>query len=256
MTQRFAQGFFESGVLPTYGLMIGMWCVTIWLSVLQPDGCLHRYTKSEQALRNPLWYSLGFSAGALGTVISYGLVHIQPSGLKIWQLLYIFWGAVTMAWGILAYLILPNSQGTMRGLTERQRYIVSEDLHASLGSLTRTSRLQGRRTTANEPGHRSKPPLQERPSLGDPARCACLGSWLFDFSGRMPDGDGHHIRTHHLYFDGFRYLYDCRHVCTGSSSRHNLRHTRVRAQLSNVPSRDLTLLFFLQRLYWHESPQL
>ncbi|KAL7005623.1 hypothetical protein EMMF5_004868 [Cystobasidiomycetes sp. EMM_F5] len=114
MTQRFAQGFFESGVLPTYGLMIGMW-----------------YTKSEQALRNPLWYSLGFSAGALGTVISYGLVHIQPSGLKIWQLLYIFWGAVTMAWGILAYLILPNSQGTMRGLTERQRYIAVERLRTN-----------------------------------------------------------------------------------------------------------------------------
>jgi MFS transporter, ACS family, allantoate permease len=63
------------------------------------------------------------SAG-LGYVISgissFGIGHIQ-SRLDSWRLIFLIWGAITFAWGLLLAFLLPGSPLTAKFLSESER---------------------------------------------------------------------------------------------------------------------------------------
>lgn len=66
------------------------------------------------------------SAG-LGYVISgissFGIGHIQ-SYLESWRLIFLIWGAITTAWGILLVFFLPGSPLNASFLTDHERALV------------------------------------------------------------------------------------------------------------------------------------
>lgn len=65
------------------------------------------------------------SAG-LGYVISgissFGIGHIHSS-LDSWRLIFLIWGAITFAWGILLALLLPGSPVNAKFLSEDERVL-------------------------------------------------------------------------------------------------------------------------------------
>jgi MFS family permease len=108
--QRFFLGLCEAGVTPAYTLITSMF-----------------YKKQEQSLRFPLWYATGFCGLGCGSFITYGLVHIE-TGFAKWKIMYLFYGVLTVIWAVVAWFVLPDSPGSCRWFTEREKYIVSEPI--------------------------------------------------------------------------------------------------------------------------------
>ncbi|KAB5530270.1 major facilitator superfamily domain-containing protein [Coniochaeta sp. 2T2.1] len=107
MAVRFFLGAFEAAIAPGFSLVMGTW-----------------YTRREQPLRYGLWFCGAPFATLLGGVISYGIGHIEGS-LASWKLLFLIFGAVTAAWGLVALIFLPDSPANAFWLSKSQRKIAA-----------------------------------------------------------------------------------------------------------------------------------
>ncbi|EXJ64983.1 hypothetical protein A1O7_01322 [Cladophialophora yegresii CBS 114405] len=89
---RLLLGVFEASSAPCLILITGMW-----------------YKREEQPLRVAIWY-LGVGAGTIvGALASFGFQHYTDKSFKSWQIMFLVFGIVTAAWGIVVFLILPDS---------------------------------------------------------------------------------------------------------------------------------------------------
>ncbi|KAH8714652.1 major facilitator superfamily transporter [Ilyonectria robusta] len=99
-------GVFEASINPGTMLLFSMY-----------------YTRSEQPLRMGIWIgSAGFGYVIAG-IASFGIGHIQSS-LAAWRLMFIIWGSITAAWGLILWLTLPDAPTRAKFLTEKQRALV------------------------------------------------------------------------------------------------------------------------------------
>lgn len=73
------------------------------------------------------------SAG-LGYIISgissFGIGHINAS-LASWRFIFLIWGAITTAWGIILACLLPGSPLTARFLTDRERKLAIDRIKSN-----------------------------------------------------------------------------------------------------------------------------
>ncbi|KAL8279318.1 hypothetical protein RQP46_008355 [Phenoliferia psychrophenolica] len=105
------------GVTPCFLVFTSMW-----------------YTKSEQALRVGIWYS-GTGWGVLiGSPLAYGILKIKTH-IALWRVLYLFWGSITIVFGIALFVFLPSSPVNTRYLSKRERYIAVERLREDQSSI-------------------------------------------------------------------------------------------------------------------------
>ncbi|GAA5957215.1 hypothetical protein JCM3765_000393, partial [Sporobolomyces pararoseus] len=74
--------------------------------------------KKEQPLRTALFYNT--FAGVFGGILSYALGHINGSLAK-WKYLFIVYGSVTVAFGLLVTAILPSRPETAWFFNQRER---------------------------------------------------------------------------------------------------------------------------------------
>lgn len=120
-TVRFLLGMFEATISPGFVAITGMW-----------------WTRQEQASRSAIWISfLGFF-GTIGGLITFGIGHIEGS-LPTWKLIYIILGAVTIVWGVLFVLVVPDNPATTKWLTEEERVVaVQRVIENKMGTKTRT----------------------------------------------------------------------------------------------------------------------
>ncbi|KAH8891611.1 MFS general substrate transporter [Thozetella sp. PMI_491] len=105
ITLRVLLGVFESCVSPSMMLITSMW-----------------YKRREQPLRFGLWagsVGLGIIVGAL---CSYGLQHYQGTTFKSWQIMFLCFGLITIFFGILVVLYLPDNPMSCH-LTQRERVV-------------------------------------------------------------------------------------------------------------------------------------
>ncbi|GFG26543.1 uncharacterized transporter C460.05 [Aspergillus udagawae] len=102
---RFLLGFVEAVVNPGFVLLMSMW-----------------YTAQEQPLRLEAYYCTNGIATMFGGLIGYAVGHIT-SGLPRWMYVFLIFGAVSVATGILSLLLLPDLPSTARFLTPRERAI-------------------------------------------------------------------------------------------------------------------------------------
>lgn len=104
-TNRFILGALEATVNPGFVLIMSMW-----------------YTSAEQPLRLEIYYCTNGIATMFGGLIGYAVGHIN-SGLPKWMYVFIIFGSISTAWGIVSLLVLPDLPSTAKFLTERERLI-------------------------------------------------------------------------------------------------------------------------------------
>ncbi|KAJ3495451.1 hypothetical protein NLG97_g3391 [Lecanicillium saksenae] len=103
MALRFLLGAFESSISPGFSLVTGLW-----------------YKPSEHAARHGIWFAGNTTAALFGGLLAYAIGHIK-SDIAAWRWLFIIFGIVTLAWGIVLLFFLPDSPLDARFLTPEER---------------------------------------------------------------------------------------------------------------------------------------
>ncbi|CED84380.1 Permease of the major facilitator superfamily [Phaffia rhodozyma] len=91
VVQRFFLGLVEAAVSPGFLAITTMW-----------------YKKEEQAIRLGIWYSATGIFSMLSGALNYGLGSAKGS-LPPWKNLYLFAGAITLAWSFVILAFVPSS---------------------------------------------------------------------------------------------------------------------------------------------------
>lgn len=103
MTVRFLLGAAEAAVAPGFALVVAMF-----------------YRRDEQPLRQGLWFAGNCIANIIGGLVSYGIEHID-SPLANWRVLFLILGAVTVAYSVFLWTLLPDSPTKARFLNTREK---------------------------------------------------------------------------------------------------------------------------------------
>ncbi|KAH8732126.1 major facilitator superfamily transporter [Phaeosphaeriaceae sp. PMI808] len=87
---RFLLGLFEAPITTCFMMMVSMW-----------------YVRDEQPLRAGLFYCCNGIGSMLGGILSYGIG--QMDGFPVWRAVFLICGGITVVWGVLLLLCLPDS---------------------------------------------------------------------------------------------------------------------------------------------------
>lgn len=85
------------------------------------------YTRRQQPVRMGLWYTANGLGIAGGGLLGYAIGHINGS-LPSWKYEFLIIGALCSVWGIVMFIMLPDSPVTARLLTPKQRRMAVERL--------------------------------------------------------------------------------------------------------------------------------
>ncbi|TGJ83374.1 hypothetical protein E0Z10_g5406 [Xylaria hypoxylon] len=107
-TNRFFLGFAESLVNPAFVLIMSIW-----------------YKNDEQPLRLEAYYCTNGLATMFGGLIGYAVGHIT-TGLPRWMYVFLIFGAISLATGIVSVFVLPDVPATAPFLNQRERAIATE----------------------------------------------------------------------------------------------------------------------------------
>ncbi|KAF2704112.1 MFS general substrate transporter [Pleomassaria siparia CBS 279.74] len=66
------------------------------------------YKRSEHPLRMGIWIGSAGIGYVLAGIASFGIGHIGGS-LSSWKYMFLIWEAITTSWGVVIYLVLPDS---------------------------------------------------------------------------------------------------------------------------------------------------
>ena len=78
------------------------------------------YTRRQQPVRMGIWYTANGLGIAGGGLLGYGIGHIKGS-LPSWKYEFLIIGAMCSSWGIVMFIMLPDSPVSAKFLTKRQR---------------------------------------------------------------------------------------------------------------------------------------
>ncbi|KAL2789383.1 major facilitator superfamily domain-containing protein [Aspergillus keveii] len=95
-------GALESTISPGLSLVTGLW-----------------YKRSEHASRHGIWFAGNSIASIFGSLITYGIGHIN-NGIDPWRWIFIIFGIITFAYGIVFYIYLPDTPQSARFLTAKE----------------------------------------------------------------------------------------------------------------------------------------
>ena len=85
------------------------------------------YTRKQQPIRMGIWYTANGLGIAGGGLLGYGIGNIKGS-LPSWKYEFLIIGALCSLWGIVMFIMLPDSPVTAKLLTNRQRRMAIERL--------------------------------------------------------------------------------------------------------------------------------
>lgn len=69
-----------------------------------------------------IWVGSAGLGYVVAGIASFGIGHIGSS-LASWRLIFLIWGAITTAWGVVLMCLLPGSPLTTRWLSEHERVV-------------------------------------------------------------------------------------------------------------------------------------
>ncbi|GKT41918.1 putative transporter [Colletotrichum spaethianum] len=81
------------------------------------------YSRKEQPVRMGIWIGSAGLGYVTAGIVTFGIGHVQGS-IASWRILFLFWGAITVAWGVLMLVFLPGSPLTTKFLSEKERAMV------------------------------------------------------------------------------------------------------------------------------------
>ncbi|KAL4898200.1 MFS general substrate transporter [Aspergillus ambiguus] len=109
MAVRFFLGMAEGVVTPAFMLISTGW-----------------YARQDQPLRMGIWFSFNGIAQIVGGLLSYGLGHVHVNNIEPWKWMFIVTAALSIAWSIIIYFLLPDSQLTAWFLNDAEKYAAIE----------------------------------------------------------------------------------------------------------------------------------
>ncbi|KAI8223617.1 putative transporter [Colletotrichum sp. SAR 10_99] len=110
LAARFFLGTFEASVAPSFVAITQMW-----------------WRRREQTLRISYWYAMNGFTNMFGSLITYGLGHIS-SKLKEYQIIFLFFGVITVAFSVLMFFYMPDSPVEAKFLNDHDKVIAVERL--------------------------------------------------------------------------------------------------------------------------------
>ncbi|KAF9922493.1 hypothetical protein FBU30_007359 [Linnemannia zychae] len=123
LAARFFLGLTESGLFPGSVYLISLW-----------------YTRSEQALRNGLFFSTATMAGAFGGVLAYGIAQMDGvSGLHGWQWIFLLEGLPTVLLTVVVYFFLPDFPSNAPFLNAEEKELAVRRLLIDAGPAVETA---------------------------------------------------------------------------------------------------------------------
>ncbi|KAM9877807.1 hypothetical protein VD0002_g3293 [Verticillium dahliae] len=114
LVMRFLLGAFEASVAPSFIALTHMF-----------------WRRREQPLRMSLWYAMNGFTAMFGSLMTWGLARI-PSTLRPYQVIFLFFGLVTVAFAVVMFRCMPDAPADARFLTPRDRRIAVERLRLGL----------------------------------------------------------------------------------------------------------------------------
>ncbi|KAK8080101.1 hypothetical protein PG997_007919 [Apiospora hydei] len=112
---RFLLGVSEAVVNPGFVLVMSMW-----------------YRGAEQPLRLVAYYSMNGVAGIFGGLLGYAIGHITSGPLPgQWMYIFLIFGAVSLAWGVVFLVWMPDLPSRARFLAEDERVVAVERVAAN-----------------------------------------------------------------------------------------------------------------------------
>ncbi|KAL4922604.1 major facilitator superfamily domain-containing protein [Aspergillus aurantiobrunneus] len=103
-------GIFEAGIPPAFIAITQMW-----------------YRRREQPMRLSSWYAMNGVVNMFGSLIAFGLGHIK-SNLAPYQIIFLFFGLLTVAFAFVVLFFLPDSPMQSKFLKEEDKLLAIERL--------------------------------------------------------------------------------------------------------------------------------
>ncbi|KAF4455576.1 hypothetical protein F53441_2100 [Fusarium austroafricanum] len=103
MVVRVLLGAFEAAINPGTMLLFSMY-----------------YMRREQPLRLGIWLGSAGMGYIIAGIASFGIGHVKSS-LTSWRVLFIIWGSITVAWGIILTFFLPGAPMRAKFLTPDEK---------------------------------------------------------------------------------------------------------------------------------------
>ncbi|EPQ51784.1 allantoate permease, partial [Gloeophyllum trabeum ATCC 11539] len=110
---RFLLGIFEATVAPCFIIITQMW-----------------WRRREQTLRLSAWMAMNGVAGAVGSLLAYGLGQIDGR-LKPYQTIFLFIGLLTVACSFVVLFVLPDSPTKARFFSHEEKVVALERLRSN-----------------------------------------------------------------------------------------------------------------------------
>jgi hypothetical protein len=86
------------------------------------------YKRSEQTNRNAAWYSMLGIVNILGSLLCYGLGHIDSDLLHSYQIIFLFCGLLTVVVSVFVIIFMPDSPMEAKFLNDHEKLIAVERL--------------------------------------------------------------------------------------------------------------------------------
>lgn len=117
---RFFLGVFEAPITTCFMMIVAMW-----------------YTRQEQPFRAGLFYCCNGVGSMIGGILTYGIGQI--STFPVWKAIFLLCGGITVVWGILITIFLPDSILTAKRFTlEEKALLIARGRLGRTGILNKT----------------------------------------------------------------------------------------------------------------------
>ncbi|WQF89234.1 Putative major facilitator superfamily, MFS transporter superfamily [Colletotrichum destructivum] len=121
---RFLLGVFESVITPAFMLIVSQW-----------------FDRGKQPSRAGLFYCFNGIGSMTGGVLFYGVG--QAKGWDVWRIIYILCGGLTVVWGIVLYLFMPDNVLTAKRFTiEERAMLIAQNARARGGVFNSKIRMK------------------------------------------------------------------------------------------------------------------
>ncbi|CAG9942669.1 unnamed protein product [Clonostachys rosea f. rosea IK726] len=131
---RFLLGSFETSIGPSFVAITQMW-----------------WRRREQTLRIGSWYCMNGLSWVLGSLITYALASIHSS-LKSYQIIFLFFGLVTVLFAFIMFFRMPDSPTEAKFLSDEDKVIAIERLRDNqMGVMSREWRYSQFYETLRDP---------------------------------------------------------------------------------------------------------